>query len=208
MKIIIKLLTILPILLLTINLSGQPIKKLLEKVETYQDVRDLSDRDDLDIKNGSVNTGNQKLEPWEALIAKKPSQAIFKINNSWYKIMEKKDYTASSVRCIYFNGNDLDYTKLDSLRDLVIGLYEADKNEKNFAALANEYTMDGNRSGGLFRWYDPALMVETFSEEVVKHKKDDIFKIDIPDRQWFYVVLKLADEQAVTNTSFIKITKK
>jgi hypothetical protein len=94
------------------------------------------------------------------------------------------------VSYVYLDGSKLTLDKINDLRESIIVDY---KKGKPFAELANRYTMDISKDGDL-GWFDEGMMVKVFEDEVKKHQKGDIFTIDIPDRNWYYVVLKTFDE--------------
>ena len=46
-------------------------------------------------------------------------------------------------------------------------------------------------------------MEKSFQDEILKHKKGEIFTVDIPANSWFYVVLKTFDDIEKTKITYI-----
>ena len=62
--------------------------------------------------------------------------------------------------------------------------------------LSDEYTMDGNTTQGDTGWFFGEEMVPKELQDAVKsHKLNDIFFVDVPERQWNYIVKKTYDDQ-------------
>lgn len=106
------------------------------------------------------------------------------------KAMRVTNCKSMRVSYIYLNGKVLSQERMNSMRAKIIADY---KSGKSFADLANENTMDNSKDGDL-GWFDEGMMVKTFEDEVKRHKKGDIFTVDIPENNWYYVVLKTYDD--------------
>jgi hypothetical protein len=66
--------------------------------------------------------------------------------------------------------------------------------------------MDGNQTGDL-GWFSDAQMTPGFGTAVRKHIKNDLFTVDIPDRKWYYVVLKTDNDQLMKMWRVLRIKK-
>lgn len=64
--------------------------------------------------------------------------------------------------------------------------------------------MDGNPNCDL-GWFSEEMMDKEFSTAVKKHRKGDIFTIDVPDKKWYYVTLKPFDNRQVKIYKVLKI---
>jgi parvulin-like peptidyl-prolyl isomerase len=95
------------------------------------------------------------------------------------------------VSYIYLDGAVLKKSAIDKIRETI--LLEYKKNNVPFSLLANKYTMDTAKDGDL-GWFEEGMMVKVFEDEIKNHKKDDIFIVDIPKNNWYYVVLKTYDD--------------
>ena len=72
--------------------------------------------------------------------------------------------------------------------------------------LVVQYTMDHNvKPGGNFGWIDDVNVEPTFREAVKKHKKGDIFLVDTPELNWYYVVFKLYDDVEKIALYYVKV---
>lgn len=198
---------ILSFLFIAQIMVAQSVESALNAIENYDDVRAFKKANvDLYIEQFYFNTGDE-LDVLQQKILSLSDTSLFELNGYWYKILDKKTYTGSRVRYIYLDGNKWDYAKIDSVRNVIIQKYEANPTEENYIDLVKTYNMDGNKNGGDLGWYNPSNMVKAFSQTVFGHEKGDIFKIDIPENKWYYVVLKLEEEKEVTSLSYLVVNK-
>jgi parvulin-like peptidyl-prolyl isomerase len=94
-------------------------------------------------------------------------------------------------------------TQVDSVQEVIIKKY---KEGVPFKELARNYSMDGNaENGGDLGWFSKKMMVKEFSEPVSSHDHNDIFTVDIPSKQWYYVVLKTYPDRQRIKKGIIKI---
>lgn len=103
------------------------------------------------------------------------------------------------VSYIYLDGSKLNGDEIGNLRKKIISDYN---NGTSFAVLANKYTMDSSKDGDL-GWFDEGQMEKDFQDAIVKHKKGEIFTVDIAANNWFYVVLKTFDDKEKTKITYI-----
>ena len=119
------------------------------------------------------------------------------------KLLESKPIVAIKVNYIYFNGEQLSMQEINNKRAVI---FEKHKKGASSDDLVREFNMDGNiKDGGNFGWIDENNIDKTFASEVKKHKKGAAFKIDIPERNWYYVVFKLYDDQKKYLIQYIEI---
>lgn len=108
------------------------------------------------------------------------------------KIVETKFFSSMRVNYIYLDGKKLSLEKINSIRKAIV-----DDINKGiiFSDLSKQYTMDGSDENlGDLGWFDDGVMHLTFEKEIKKHKKGDVFFVDIPENDWFYVVQKSFDD--------------
>ncbi|MNS73450.1 hypothetical protein D3C72_1068930 [compost metagenome] len=48
-------------------------------------------------------------------------------------------------------------------------------------------------------------MVPEFETAIKNHKQNDVFKVDVPDKKWYYIVLKTFNDKKVEELSILKI---
>lgn len=100
---------------------------------------------------------------------------------------------------IYLDGSKLSTEEIKTLRQKIISDY---KKGISFTSLANKYTMDNSKDGDL-GWFDEGQMEKSFQDEILKHKKGELFTVDIPANNWFYIVLKTFADIEKTKITYI-----
>jgi hypothetical protein len=103
------------------------------------------------------------------------------------------------VSYIYLDGSKMKMKDIGNLREKLISEY---RKGTSFATLANSYTMDNSKDGDL-GWFVEGQMEKSFQDEILKHKKGEIFTVDIPANNWFYLVLKTFDDIEKTKITYI-----
>ena len=116
-------------------------------------------------------------------------------STTFYKAVHVKPELEFRVSYIFFDGKKLSRTEIDSLRSLVIDRY---LQGVPFAKLNNEYNMDKVALGGEMGWFKSGHTVPPFEAGIKDRKKGEIFKVDVEDRDWYYVVLKTHDNRINT----------
>jgi parvulin-like peptidyl-prolyl isomerase len=103
-----------------------------------------------------------------------------------YKTVAKTATQSYRVQYIFLDNKKLSKEKIDSLRKMILKRVAAGE---NFAQLASEYSMDSNsRKGGDLGWFSEGMMHRQFEEAVREKKTGEVFMVDIPSNQWYYVV--------------------
>lgn len=104
----------------------------------------------------------------------------------FYKSLDVKSITSFRVQYIFLDNHKFSVRKIDSLRAIIMNRL---KKGDSFDLLAKTYSMDGNsKNGGDLGWFPEGVMDATFEKNVRGHAVGDIFKIDMPDQKWYYVV--------------------
>lgn len=125
----------------------------------------------------------------------------FHIDNDSYKILKIDSILSWRVSYIFFDGNQLSAKQVDSLRKEVILQYKAGA---SFFDLVQQFNMDANISGDT-KWFAEGVMVKEFEDAVKRNKKGDIFTVDIPDNNWYHVVLKTFEETYIKKATILKM---
>ena len=135
---------------------------------------------------------------------KKGQSKRIKVNREkyHYKLIEKAQESEFRASYIYLNGSELSKKQIDSLRPLIIEKY---KSGVSFGELVEKYNMDGNSKKGDLGWFKTATMVPEFENAVRKHKKGDVFLVNVDSRKWYYVVLKTYTDRINNKLTLIKI---
>lgn len=117
---------------------------------------------------------------------------VFSVGYVTYKIVEAKQSVAYRANYVFLDGGSLSSTEIDSLRKIIVQKANAGE---SFEKLSDQYTMDGNTTHGDTGWFfGPETMPEEFQTAVQKHKTGEIFFVDVPDKQWHYIVKKTYDD--------------
>ncbi len=118
---------------------------------------------------------------------------IFSVGYVTYKVMEANESVQYRASYIFLDGSSLSVSEIDSLKKIIVKKLSEGA---NFEQLSDQYTMDGNTTRGDTGWFFGEETVPKELQEGVKnHKLGDIFFVDVPDRQWHYIVKKTFDDQ-------------
>lgn len=101
-------------------------------------------------------------------------------------IKEEHQIPVHSAGYIYFDGNELSLEKINILRKEIIKKFSQGTPFKDLAA---KYTMDKNPNAADLQFSDGEMVYE-FENAVKSHKAGQIFTIDIPERQWYYIAIR------------------
>ncbi len=126
---------------------------------------------------------------------------------TYYKVIQKTKNTYHRVAYIYLDDSKYSLEDINTLRDKIIAQYH---NGAPFDFLAKQYSMDGNANkGGDLGWFLKGKMHSDFENEVVNedHNLNDIFTIDIPSENWYYVVLKTHEPKDISEIEVLKIVE-
>lgn len=117
---------------------------------------------------------------------------IFSVGFVTYKVIDVKESIAYRASYIFLDRGTLNNREIDSLSKLITGKLNAGE---SFEALSDKYTMDGNETKGDLGWfYGEGQVPKEVQDAVAKHKKGEIFFLDIPERQWYYILKKTYDD--------------
>jgi parvulin-like peptidyl-prolyl isomerase len=118
---------------------------------------------------------------------------VFSVGYVTYKVMEAKETVQYRANYVFLDGGSLSKSEIDSMKKLIVDQANAGT---PFEVLSDKYTMDGNNTRGDTGWFFGIEMLpKEFQDAVEKHKKDEIFFVDVPEKQWHYIVKKTYDDQ-------------
>jgi len=183
-------------------LFGQDIIKKVNRISTVSEANQFI-KENVNSKLITVLSDDDALEINRRLLTKSIGDTILQ-DDYIYKIIEIENNLSSRVNYIYLDGKKYSMQKIDRLRNLIIERY---KRGTVFLDLVKEYNMDGNPDGNL-GWYKAGMVVSEFENEVRKHKKNDIFTIDVPSRKWYYVTIKTYDDTNLKWVTALKVNYK
>ena len=127
---------------------------------------------------------------------------VFSVGYVTYKILESKDTVDYRARYIFLDGSSLSKSEIDSLKKIIT---KKISEGVPFEKLSDEYTMDGNNTKGDTGWfYGENMLPKEFQDAVAKHKKDEVFYVDVSEKQWHYIVKKTFDDDAKKEVTVLR----
>lgn len=126
-------------------------------------------------------------------------------NNGYvYKLLWDTTCQFSKVSYVFLSGDSLTIQQIDGLRTSIIDQYN---HGTPFNQLSSIYTMDGNTNGEL-DWFYQGYVANEFAEAINQHAKGEVFTVDVPSHNWYYVVKKTHDTQWCKEVVVLKIKGK
>jgi hypothetical protein len=198
-------------LIASMSFAQKDFEKSLDSVQTLDDVT-IFFKKNKKIK-GKVIVFNQ--EKHKTQIA----DDIFKMSvgskkyfkdspqKTYYKVIEKYEIPYYRVSCVYLNGNEKSIEDINSVRQKVISKYGQGH---KFKDLAKQYSMDMTaKQGGDLGWFTTGDLHPDFEAAVINggYKVDDIFTLDIPEINAYYVILITEDKKLIEEAKVLKVTE-
>lgn len=169
------------------------VREQFEKIKTLQEAQKFIDANQalkpalLHLELGKDTTLIDK-----RLLRQKKGD-VFSVGYVTYLVLDGTEEVNYRANYIFLDGGSLSNAEIDSLKKVIL---QKDAGGTSFEKLSDEYTMDGNTTHGDTGWFfGEEMMPKEFQDAVQKHKKGDIFFVDVPDRQWHYIVKKTYDDQ-------------
>ena len=126
----------------------------------------------------------------------------FNVGYVTYKILEAKESVQYRASYIFLDGGSLTVQEIDSLKKIIT---KKISDGVPFDKLSDEYTMDGNNTKGDTGWFfGENMLPKEFQDAVSKHKKDEVFYVDVSDKQWHYIVKKTFDDDAKKEVTVLR----
>ncbi len=206
-----KIILLLLISSTTIVFAQNSTEKELKLIETPEQIESfLASKKS---RKNKVVTFNE--EKHKTVLAKK----LFKLNvgstkiiesefqKTFYKVIKKTRDTYHRVSYIYLNGSTYKLNELNALRAKIIKSYNEGT---SFDILARKYSMDATAyKGGDLGWFSNGKMHPDFEQEVMRYSHDvkDIFTLDIPSKNQYFVVLKTHEPKEILAIDVLKIVE-
>lgn len=128
---------------------------------------------------------------------------VFSVGYVTYKVLEASEKVNYRANYIFLDGSSLTPPQVDSLKKLIAQKMAAPG--ASFNQLSDQYTMDGNTTHGDTGWFfGEEMMPKEFQDAVSKHKLDEIFFVDVPEKQWHYIVKKTYDDQITKDIKVLR----
>ena len=123
-----------------------------------------------------------------------------------YKVLDVYFETHYRAAIIMFDSSQSSLDKINSTRTFILKKF---KEGYPYDLLAKQYSMDtstANRGGDL-GWFTPGTYIEDLEHKIISREfaLDDIFLVDIPDENKYYVVLKTHEPMEIKEAKVLKI---
>ena len=119
-----------------------------------------------------------------------------------YKVLDAKESVQFRSSYIFLDGGSLSNSEVDSLKTIIM---KKISDGTAFEKLSDQYTMDGNTTHGDTGWFfGPEMLPAEFQSAVQKHKLGEVFFVDVPEKQWHYIVKKTFDDDFKKEVTVLK----
>jgi hypothetical protein len=127
---------------------------------------------------------------------------VFSVGYVTYKVLEAKDTVDFRASYIFLDGSTYSKPEIDSLKKLIV---QKANSGTSFEELSDQYTMDGNKTRGDTDWFfGEYSFPKEFQDAVQNHKLGDIFFVDVPEKQWHYIVKKTYNDRVKKDIIVLK----
>ena len=189
------------IIFISFQSFSQTIKEHLKQIITIDDAKKLA-TENPNLEAELLNIHPEiETDDFATKLADVKTAEIFSDLDFTYKILFETNINAFRVSYIFLDASKISLAEIEKLRTEILEEY---KNGISFSNLANKYTMDNSKDGDL-GWFAEGMMVPDFETEVKNHKQNDIFKVDIANEKWYYIVLKTFNDKPIREFTVLKI---
>ena len=173
--------------------AQQTVTEKFQKIGTVQQAQQFVDANP-ELKPALLNLSAGKDSSLiEKRLLRQKKGDIFSVGYVTYKVIESKDTVDFRASYIFLDGSILSTHEVDSLRKLIL---QKHSEGASFEQLSDQFTMDGNTTHGDTDWFFGELMFpKEFQDAVQNHKTGDIFFVDVPEKQWNYIVKKTYNDR-------------
>jgi parvulin-like peptidyl-prolyl isomerase len=189
------------IIFISFQSFSQTIKEQLKQIITIDDAKKLA-TENPNLEAELLNIHPEiETDDFATKLADAKTGEIFSDLDFTYKILFETNINAFRVSYIFLDASKISLAEIEKLRTEILEEY---KNGISFSNLANKYTMDSSKDGDL-GWFAEGMMVPDFEKAVKNHKQNDIFKVDIANEKWYYIVLKTFNDKPIREFTVLKI---
>lgn len=124
-----------------------------------------------------------------------------------YKVLDVYMETHYRAAIIMFDSEKASLKDINAARMMVLKKYEEGY---PFDVLAKQYSMDYTANlGGDLGWFTPGTYVEDLEHKIIsrEYELNDIFLVDIPDENKYYVVLKTHEPLDIKQVKVLKVVE-
>lgn len=191
------------LLLLSISVfSQQTVYEQFQKINNMQDAQKYIDaHPELKPAILKLSAGKDTALIDKRLLRQKKGD-VFSVGYVTYKVLESNESVQYRASYIFLDGGSLSNSEIEDLKKQIVAKAQAGT---SWEALSDQYTMDGNKTRGDTDWFFGELMFpKEFQNAVAAHKKDDIFFVDVSEKQWHYIVKKTHDDQVKKDITVLR----
>ena len=183
-------------------LAQQTVTEKFQKINTVEDAQKFIDANAaLKPEILKLNFGKDTSLIEKRLLRQKKGD-VFSVGYVTYKVIDAKESVQYRASYIFLDGGSLNDKEIDNLKNVIVQKLNAGADWKE---LSKQYTMDGNKTFGDTGWFfGPEMLPAEFQDAVAKHKKDEIFFVDVADKQWHYIVKKTYDDDLKKEMTVLK----
>lgn len=152
----------------------------------------------------TFNEENHKTNMVRDLFSRGHITVESELYNTHYKVVERKSIPHYRASYIYLDGSKLGKAEINAKRKHIIKKY----NEGiPFSQLAQQYSMDNNANkGGDLGWFTQGTYYQEFEDAIINNSEiNDIFTLDIDEKNWYYVILKTYSVKEIREVKALKI---
>ncbi|MBP1839980.1 peptidylprolyl isomerase [Formosa algae] len=130
-------------------------------------------------------------------------------NKTTYKVLNKHETTYYRASYIFINSDDISEADLKRLKQTIHSKFNQGV---DFSNLIKRYSMDINASrGGDTGWFIEGKMPVEVEDELIRNNKNHylnkLFTVDIPEKNWHYIILKTEEPKPIEEIEVLKITE-
>ncbi|HYC29772.1 MAG TPA: peptidylprolyl isomerase [Chitinophagaceae bacterium] len=183
-------------------LAQQTVTEKFQKINTPEDAQKFVDANAA-LKPEILHlTFGKDTSLIEKRLLRQKKGDVFSVGYVTYKVIDSKESVAYRASYIFLDGGSLNEKEIDSMKKLIVQKLNAGADWKQ---LSNQYTMDGNKTFGDTGWFfGPEMLPAEFQDAVAKHKTGEVFFVDVPDKQWHYIVKKTYDDDLKKEMTVLK----
>ena len=181
-------------LFVSTSLFAQPtVREQFEKIKTVPDAEKYIAANP-NLKPALLNLSYGKDSTLlDKRLLKQNKGDVFSVGYVTYKVLEVDEAIKYRASYVFLDRGSLNNKEVDSLSKMIVQKHSSGT---PFEQLADQYTMDGNTTHGDLGWFFGEDMVpKELQDAVGKHKLGEVFFVDVPERQWYYIVKKTYDDQ-------------
>ena len=190
-------------LFISSSVLAQPsVREQFEKINTVQDAQKYVDAN-ATLKPAILHLDNRKDSALiDKRLLKQNKGDVFAVGYVTYKVLDAKESVQFRSSYIFLDGGSLSNSEVDSLKTIIM---KKISDGTAFEKLSDQYTMDGNTTHGDTGWFfGPEMLPAEFQSAVQKHKLGEVFFVDVPEKQWHYIVKKTFDDDFKKEVTVLK----